>query len=48
MNKRKRSNCYKVIINVVLFRINLAKTKDWEFVINLDEFKSIRTKWIVL
>ena len=24
MNKKKRYNCYKIILNLVLFRINLA------------------------
>ena len=34
--------------NGVYSKNNLAKTKDWELKINLDEFKSIRNKWIVL
>ena len=25
MNKKKRYNCYKIILNLVLFRINLAQ-----------------------
>ena len=34
--------------NGVYSKNNLAKTKDWELKINLDEFKSIKNKWIVL
>ena len=34
--------------NVVYFRINLPKIKDVAFVINFDQYKSIRTHWIGL
>ena len=27
MNKKKRYNCYEIIINLVLFRINLAEIR---------------------
>ena len=32
----------------VYSRNNLAKIKDWAYIINLDEFESIRTHWIAL
>ena len=34
--------------NGVYLRNNLHKIKDGEYVINLDQFKSIGTRWIVL
>ena len=34
--------------NVVYSRNNLPKLKDGAYVINLDEYKSIRTRWIAL
>ena len=34
--------------NGVYSRNNLPKIKDWAYVINLDEFKSIETRWIDL
>ena len=33
-------------LNGVYFRNNLPKIKDVAYVINLDEYKSIRTHWI--
>ena len=35
------------IFNGAYSRNNLLKIKDWTYVINLDEFKSIETHWIV-
>ena len=32
----------------VYSRNNLAKIKDWAYIINLDEFESIGTHWIAL
>ena len=34
--------------NGVYLRNNLLKIKDWTYVKNLDDFKSIGTHWIVL
>ena len=34
--------------NRVFSRNNLSKIKDREYVINLDEYESIRTHWIAL
>ena len=34
--------------NVVYSRNNLPKIKDGAYVVNLDEFKSVRTHWIAL
>ena len=34
--------------NDVYSRKNIPKAKDWAIVINLDQFKSIGTHWIVL
>ena len=34
--------------NCVYSRNNLPKIKDWAYVINLDEFKSIGNYWIAL
>ena len=34
--------------NGVYLRNNLLKIKDWKYVKNLDDFKSIGTHWIVL
>ena len=34
--------------NCVYSRNNLPKIKDWAYVINLDEFKSIGNDWIAL
>ena len=34
--------------NGVYSRNNLPKVKDWEYVINLDEYESIGTHWIAL
>ena len=39
-NKRK--------FNGVYLRNNLSKVKDGEYIINLDEFKSIGTHWVAL
>ena len=35
-------------LNGLYSKNNLPKVKDGEYVINLDEYKSIRTHWIVL
>ena len=35
-------------VNAVYSRNNLPKSNDWAQVINLDEYKSIRTHWIAL
>ena len=38
----------KPIFNGVYSRNNLPKVKDWAYVINLDEYKSIGTHWVVI
>ena len=38
----------KTRFNDVYSRSNLPKTKDGEYVNNLDEYKSIKTHWIAL
>ena len=38
----------KIKFNVVYSRTNLSKTKDVEYILNLDEHKSIETRWIAL
>ena len=35
------------LINAINSRNNLPKIKDWAYVINLDEFKYMRTHWIL-
>ena len=35
------------LINTINSRNNLPKIKDWAYVINLDEFKYMRTHWIL-
>ena len=46
----QKQNYYrnKPRFNGVYSRIYLSKIKDWAYVINLGEFKSIGTHWIVL
>ena len=34
--------------NGVYSRNNLSKIKDWKYIINLDDYKSIETHWIAL
>ena len=34
--------------NGVYSRNNLSKIKDWTYIINLDDYKSIETHWIAL
>ena len=34
--------------NALYSRNNLPKIKDWQYIINLDEYKSIGTHWIAL
>ena len=40
LNKPKFNGVYSIN--------NLLKIKDWEYAINLDEYKSIETHWIAL
>ena len=42
------TKCYQdeLKFNGIYSRNNLPKIKDWEYVINLDEYESIGTHWI--